>query len=328
MKPVTRVSLLLGTTLLSSCRCTEDPEPSRDAVPTGWQKPSASPSASALPEPEISLEDQVRSARNRQVRFEVPTQQQRREYVAWLAHVAEAAWADELPRQPPPEGFTGRLGESGSVWLLGEQPSRKRGAGLVLLRPSAAEPIIVEAPHTFFEPETLRLAVIVFRELGARALLVNTAHRGGIGNDAARAKLARSGDSPSDVAHNKDSHFAAAHRALVALDPKLTTLQLHGFRDDAVPGTDLVLSAARSEARVLPMAESLRQLLGDVVRTYPDQVKTLGGTTNVEAALSRELKSAFFHIEMSASLRKQLLADRAFSKKFAAALGRGITGWE
>jgi hypothetical protein len=141
--------------------------------------------------------------------------------------------------------------------------------------------------------------------------------------------LALSGDSPSDVAHNGDSHFAQAHRGLVAVDPLVTTLQLHGFRDDVAKDVEVIVSAARSTARIESLASALKQLLGESkVKAYPDESKVLGGTQNEQAKASRELKSAFVHLELAASLRQRLAKDDALARAFAQALGQGVLGWE
>lgn len=321
-------SLVLWSALASGCRCADEVQPAVDPLPKPTPAPPASASGASATHT-VSLEAQIRAARDRRVQFQAPDDTQAKDYLSWLHHVAEAAWSDGLPEQTPPPGFTGRLAESGSLWMLVEQPARRRGAGVVILRPAATVPVIVEAPHSFFEPETLKLSVQVFQELQARALLVNTAHRGGLGNRDERVKLALSGDSPSDVAHNPNSHFARAHRSLVAMDPSVTTLQLHGFRDDGAKGVEVIVSAARSTARIQPLVSSLKQLLGSSkVKSYPDEIEVLGGTRNEQAKVSRELKSPFVHLELAASLRQRLAKDDALVRAFAQALGKGVLGWE
>ncbi len=56
-----------------------------------------------------------------------------------------------------------------------------RRAAAVVLRVGAAVPLIVEAPHTFFDQGTLPVALAIFEAQRARALIVNTSHRYGGG---------------------------------------------------------------------------------------------------------------------------------------------------
>jgi hypothetical protein len=84
------------------------------------------------------------------------------------------------------------------------------------------------------------------------------------------------------------------------------------------------LSPASTRADVAPVADRLRRLLGDeAVRTYPDQVKILGGTTNVEAKLSRTSEAPFWHIELAYDFRRQLQDDPNLSRRFVEALSEG-----
>jgi hypothetical protein len=73
------------------------------------------------------------------------------------------------------------------------------------------------------------------------------------------------------------------------------------------------------------MARALSGVLGnDRVRIYPDQIRVLGGTTNVQAQDSRRLRSAFYHLELSASLRGRLTSDKALTLRLVQALGAGV----
>jgi hypothetical protein len=187
--------------------------------------------------------------------------------------------------------------------------------------------LIVETPHSFFDTGTLEISLGVFDALQARALLVNTMHRAGNGSKIERRRLARSGDSPFDVAHVERSFFSSAHGALIAAAPLAIVVQLHGYRDEKVPGVDVIVSAANTRARVEPLVSALRAVLDPKrVRAYPAEVDQLGGTTNVQAKASAKQKSAFLHVEMSTSLRQSLTRDAnlaaRFFEAFAEAIGR------
>lgn len=125
----------------------------------------------------------------------------------------------------------------------------------------------------------------------------------------------------SDVAHADSSFFLAAHRELVALVHDNVTVQLHGFRDEKVPDVGVIVSASKGPGDAVGLSERLALGLPEVtVSAYPKDVKTLGGTTNVEARVSREMGAPFFHIEIARSLRDKLADDKALRARFAAAL--------
>ncbi|WP_437961895.1 hypothetical protein WME76_21120 [Sorangium sp. So ce119] len=104
-------------------------------------------------------------------------------YVAWVAAAGLAA-QNKLPPPVAPPGFGLRAVPGRDLWVLSEEPKekkRRRGAAAVVLRTGAAAPLIVEAPHTFFDRGTLPVALAVFDAQRARALVVNTSHRYGGG---------------------------------------------------------------------------------------------------------------------------------------------------
>jgi len=125
----------------------------------------------------------------------------------------------------------------------------------------------------------------------------------------------------SDVAHTDRSFFLAAHRELVALVKDNVTVQLHGFRDDKAPDVGVIVSASKSNGDASALATKLAAALPEAkASAYPTDVKTLGGTTNVEARASREMGAPFFHIEISRSMRDKLESDKALRGRFATAL--------
>lgn len=125
----------------------------------------------------------------------------------------------------------------------------------------------------------------------------------------------------SDVAHTDRSFLLTAHRELVALVKDNVTVQLHGFRDDKAPDVGVIVSAAKGSGDASALAARLAAALPETkASAYPTDVKTLGGTTNVEAHASREMGAPFFHIEIARSMRDKLESDKALRGRFAAAL--------
>jgi hypothetical protein len=216
--------------------------------------------------------------------------------------------------------------DTGRIWLLAEVAGKNRGAGAVALRVAADAPIIVEVPHSFFDEGTLPIGIAIFEELGARALLVNTVHRGGVGPDEERMERARSGTSESDVAHQPQSFFHQAHLELGRIWPKAHVVQLHGFRDEKVPTAKIVVSAAGTNAPTAPLARALNDAFGvGTARLYPEEVDQLGGTQNAQAQASRDESRAFVHIEIAASLRTQMVRQKSLQERFARALSKGLS---
>lgn len=99
-------------------------------------------------------------------------------YAAWIAAAGLAAQNRRPPPAAPP-GFALRAVPGRDLWVLSEDGTRRRGAAAVVLRVGAAMPLIVEAPHTFFDRGTLPVALAIFEAQRARALIVNTSHRYG-----------------------------------------------------------------------------------------------------------------------------------------------------
>jgi len=293
-------------------------------------EPSASKNPNATPpgDPESAVIDAVRTKRGGAgVSYIAPSEAELVAFGAWARALARAAPAGAPPTTPPPQGFVLETPPDGSWWLA-EAPGQRRGSGLVVIRPGRAGKVLIEAPHTFFDVGTLEVAITSFEILSARALLVNTVRRsqsddGDLDTDD-RARIARSGEADSDLAHAPESFFTTAHVELLSEQPDLT-IQLHGFRDDRLPDVDVVLSRAGTNARLESVAAALRALLGaGRVVIYPEETKHFGAMTNVQAGRSVAAGAPFIHVEMSRSLRDQLKQGSVLRRRFAEALGHAL----
>lgn len=263
----------------------------------------------------------------RGVEYVPPTAAELGAFADWVAATEQAIRGGREPA-PAPHGFEAERLPVGSAiyWLLAERREHRRGAGAVLLAADPrATPLLVEAPHTYFDAGTLPIALGIFTELNARALLINTVHRALGGDptldedDEARAEVARSRRAPADLAHAHPSFYLTAHQVLTTAGA--LTVQLHGYRDGAAGSAHVVVSAAGSRAPTKGVAAALRELWpGDAVASYPEQVRVLGGTTNVQARESRRLGAPFLHLELSRSTRQALTADPGLLRRFARAL--------
>ena len=293
--------------------------------------------------------------RGRKLEVDPPDDIEERAFQAWVAAAASAARDGGAPPAAP-RGFAITVAPGEGVWLLSEG-RRRRGAGALALRVGPATPLIVEAPHTFYDQGTLPIAISVFTAQRARALLINTAHRyagrprpddgdeeaegvggaggaegdGGAGGEGgagceggaggAGGGRGKSGVLPAqDVAHAERSFFLAAHRGLLDAHPGAPTAQFHGFQDKSAPGVAVIVSAVGPGADLPTLLAALRQALpDDTIHGYPSEIRKLGGESNAQARGSLGAGAPFYHVEISRTLRDRLVEGAALRRRFAAA---------
>lgn len=297
-------------------------------APTSTPAPAPPPEAPPGPESrETRLAESLHAIRTTPSSgYLAPNAPETERYRTWIGHLSTSILEGRLPSQVAPQGFVGRLLDAGRVWLISEASGQNRGAGAIALRVSARAPVVVQVPHSFFDEGTLPIGIAVFDELGAQALLVNSVHRGGTGADEERLERARSGSSASDVAHQVTSFFHHAHLELGRSWPQAHVVQLHGFRDEKVPSARIIVSAAGTGAAIAPLARAFNDAFGPgTARLYPEEVDQLGGTQNAQAQANREEGRTFVHLELSASLRRELARQKTLQERFARALAKGLS---
>ncbi|MEJ7602902.1 MAG: hypothetical protein WKG01_33750 [Kofleriaceae bacterium] len=225
-------------------------------------------------------------------------------------------------------------------WALLELPGRARGAGAYFFRvaPTVAgeddNEILLQAPHAYFDLGTGMLAARLFfsppEGARPRALFTNTIHR----YQSSPGTREKRADSPSDVAHNPEHGYTTATVAYAQSGSHVRVIQLHGFAkvtDDDSSDDDDVVQAQPIEAVVSAgdragssplsgaLATELGKTFGGEIRRYPEDVKKLGATTNVQGRMLRKIPGArFVHIEMSPKLRARLAKDIDDLRKFGA----------
>jgi hypothetical protein len=257
------------------------------------------------------------------VDYRAPNPDEYAHHVVWLRTLFAAP---ATPAPTVPAGFL--LRELGDEYrYFEEEPTQKRGAGVVVLRKGMSRPLAIEVPHSFFDEGTLELGLALYLRSSAALLLVNTVHRyrttdgkppgGGDAPDTGSSSKGRPRHATSDVAHTGASYFNAAHEAFLVTHPQSLAIQLHGYSDDSAPDFDLVISAARTKSQLAQLATALRHALGLRVALYPEDIRKLGGTTNVQALLSRKHGTCFVHLELAQSLRSRLHADSALLSRFS-----------
>jgi len=241
---------------------------------------------------------------------------------------ATALFRRELAGDPAPglrrdwralgwERHTLKLGNQ-NCRVLYEAAGRREGRGFYLFCPRAAGCAVLQAPHSFKDLHTGRIALALAGKGRFRATAWNTVPR--YSEDA-------QGRRDADLAHLPESYFTALARAVAEHADSGPLIQLHGFsraarRDD---GRDahIILSngTRRPGTRILELAGRLRQAFGLDTRVYPLDIQELGALTNRQGQVMRAAgRDDFVHIELSLELRRRLREDAAARARFARAL--------
>ncbi|MFH8789018.1 hypothetical protein [Streptomyces roseoverticillatus] len=153
----------------------------------------------------------------------------------------------------------------------------------------------VQVPHPSADQRTEQLGIGLLRGAPGGVLVLAGAHRAadsGAGPDAA------------DVAHRRDSVFAAVSDTLA--DRRLPAVQVHGFADSSLPDHDVVVSPGSGEAG-LPSARRLaaayRAQGMRVCEVWERYCGRLEGRTNVEGEYAGEAGVPFVHVEHNRRVR-------------------------
>jgi len=320
-RPRAKASIALALSL-AACSTRES---RRDPAPAG-SPPGSSAAPPPVPtpaRPDCPIElSQARQGGSDADRYVVPSQDEwlrARSLVEQLAREG-ASSVDSIRGDATALGLEiAAIDGQSSVFVLRERPDNKRGGGAYLFRLGARAPLIVQAPHTFYDEGTFPLACDLFRESNALALFIDTAHR-------YKAHEAdEEGKHPADVAHATGSLFHAATEGVLRANPRITVIQLHGF-SPRESGAAIVLSngtSAQSGEVVSRVAHLLSAVVPGKVERFPEEASELGATTNVQGRAVRAAGGTFLHIEMSAPLRQTLLTEAELRASVFRALLRG-----
>ncbi|WP_433783503.1 hypothetical protein ACQPX6_25785 [Actinomycetospora sp. CA-101289] len=235
-----------------------------------------------------------------------------------------AELADALARGDAEDAVRvgGRLGLAsdtvGGALVLRSDPDTERAWLVAVLRPGVVPGVVVEVPHPNADLDTEAVGLGVWRRCPGALYLQAGAHRAaGASPDACER-----GDFPADVAARADTPFARVAAGLVARG--LPQLQLHGFADRE--GVDVVLSPGASAGGPLLAAVAERlAATGERVGVGEDPRWTdLLGRRNVQGLAAAERATAFVHLELSRSLRR----DAGRREAVADALARAVDDLE
>jgi hypothetical protein len=223
--------------------------------------------------------------------YRSPKSDERRTAAAGFAAVLDRRSAADFEKL----GFSVRDGvdpATGRPYTIAvNEPGTERAWGMYVIDRSAPPSLVVEVPHPAFDLRTELFGVDLFRRVPGAVLLIAGAHR-------------KADDGKADVAHEEDSVFHVVATALAGR--RLAQVQLHGFHDQNLPSTDVVLSSGASLAGDAARRAATR-LTADgfaVCRAWEERCKGLEGTTNVQGKLAASDGTMFLHVEMSRTVRE------------------------
>jgi len=224
----------------------------------------------------------------------------------------------ELVRTAPtgvlPQGFERRAAALGLDVEQGEdfvllRPSGGAADGVYIVRLGEVEhPVVLQAPHAWFDLKTGRLACLLFEEGVGQVLMMNSGQRYGVE------------DANADLADRSDTLFQAfTLGAAEALDQPLV-VQLHGFGKKRTRAA-AVLSPGSALHDPDVLAESRDEL--DYLLRGPtasgEAVPKLAGRQNAQG-IALSSRARFLHLELSSKSRKHLVEDAELRAEFAGML--------
>ena len=236
--------------------------------------------------------------------YRPPSAAQRRQLLSGLRALA----AGEPPRAATDLGFTVRTGvdrETGRRFGLAVDPGDERAWGWYLIDLSAPVRLVIEVAHPNSDLRTEELGLALYQAVPGSVLAVAGTHR-------------RAADEAGDVAHRSDSMFHAVAGDLAGRG--LPQIQLHGFHDDNLPDTDVVVSPGAGDAgdTVRRVAERIDDAGFRVCRSWRQDCGRLEGTTNEQGRDAARRGTPFVHLEISRTIRD----DRAAWSRLVRATAR------
>ncbi len=246
------------------------------------------------PAPEAGLDSLVTkftSALSADQEYRSPKSDERRTAAAGFAALLDRRSTADLAEL----GFSVRDGVDPATGrpytIVVNEPGTERAWGMYVVDRSAPPSLVVEVPHPAFDLRTELFGVDLFRRVPGAVLLVAGAHR-------------KADDSKADVAHEEDSVFHVVATTLAGRG--LAQVQLHGFHDQNLPSTDVVLSSGATVAGDAARRAADR-LTADglaVCRAWEERCKGLEGMTNVQGKMAAAGGTVFLHVEMSRTVRE------------------------
>jgi len=119
-------------------------------------------------------------------------------------------------------------------WFVHGRDKTRYGQAYFFINPFAKRNLVIEVPHAGTETDTALQGARIFKELAARALIINKESRCSDPNEGGcNYGLTKPCDGApprqSDVAHNTDNTFFLLHKRFNDMDSGTNFAQLHGF---------------------------------------------------------------------------------------------------
>jgi hypothetical protein len=190
-------------------------------------------------------------------------------------------------------GYTVRTGvdtETGRPFGLAVNPDGERAWGWYLVDLSEPVRLVIEVPHPNSDLHTEKIGLALYQSVPGSVLAVAGTHR-------------RAGDNAGDVAHRADSMFHAVTSDHA--ERGLPQVQLHGFHDDNLPDTDVVISPGAGDAGdpVRRVADHIADEDFRVCRSWRQDCGRLEGTTNEQGRDAARKGTLFVHVEINRTVR-------------------------
>jgi hypothetical protein len=208
--------------------------------------------------------------------------------------------------------------------ILREVKETFRGSGVYVLCCGRTEPLVIQAPHGYFDLNTATLGYRAFRRSKARWFMINSLQRYESRDMETRTEEFH----PTDPAHNANSLYQAVTLGILKTSPHLLFVQLHGF-DASWRNTDAVFSDGRTEPQIWSekLAKAWKQNKWRML-VFGRQFKGLGAPTNVQGRAINLAGGRFLHIEMSLEMRRWMVRSAENRKRFVRALIRVARDYE
>ncbi len=308
--------LICLITILSIACCTSDETPSNsDILPLCslssmdyFREESISPTISGYEAPTLSNLDTIRDS---------------------ISSFLNDDYDDALSQADRAGYFICSTEDSGhtiAIWY--PQVSGTGNASWAIRMGNDISQIIVEAPHGFYDDNTLEESVLIFQTLQARALIVTGANRcsSSTRTDCSGTSLGSCGNFEgyyvSDMAHTTQSFFQAAHESIANHFLEDWVISVHGFDYSGIHLSDgtSVKPLSKGDPSAL-FIDALREEFPDMTiascNNYEDASSVLpciGGSTNVQARHTNDSSNPcyekattttkrFIHLEQSKDLR-------------------------
>jgi hypothetical protein len=256
-------------------------------------EPPAAPRSDATPATDLGAEvRQFAAGLDDEAPYRPPRAAERTRLLSTL-RALEAGESTRAADEAGELGFTVRTGvdrETGRPFGLAVNPAGERAWGWYLVDLSAPVRLVIEVPHPNSDLHTEKIGLALFQYVPGSVLAVAGTHR-------------RVGDDAGDVAHRTDSMFHAVTSDLAGRG--LPQVQLHGFHDDNLPDTDVVISPGAGDAgdSVRRVADRIADEDFRVCRSWRQDCGRLEGTTNEQGRDAARQGTPFVHVEISRSVR-------------------------